>query len=93
MNQPTPSNKFRIQPLLLIAISGLLAALVAIFVFKVAVGPVLNYGLIGAMILSHFWMHTGHTGHGGHQEQSPLSKTGDQLSPVPVENERKHGCH
>lgn len=93
MNQTNPSNKLRIQPFVLVTVAGLLAALVAIFVFKVSVGLVINYGLIGAMILSHFWMHAGHTGHGGHQEQSPLSKTGDRLSPVPVENEHKHGCH
>ena len=93
MNQSTPTNKVRIQPFVLITVAGLLAAFVAIFVFKVAVGQVLNYGLIGAMILSHFWMHASHAGHGQHQEQAPLSKTNDQLSPVPVENERKHGCH
>jgi hypothetical protein len=93
MNQPTPTNKVRIQPLVLITVAGLLAALAAIFVFKVAIGQVINYGLIGAMILSHFLMHTGHGGHGQRHEQTPLSNTNDQLSPVPVENERKHGCH
>lgn len=93
MNQSTPTNKVQIQPLVLITIAGLLAALVANFVFKVAVGHVINYGLIGAMILSHFWMHAGHAGHGQHQEQTLLSNTNDQLSPVPVKNERKHGCH
>ncbi|PKN88108.1 MAG: hypothetical protein CVU46_02075 [Chloroflexi bacterium HGW-Chloroflexi-8] len=93
MNQSTPTNKVRIQPLVLTTVAGLLAALVAIFVFKVAVGLVINYSLIGAIILSHFWMHAGHAGNGQHQEQTSLSNSHDQVSPVPVENERKHGCH
>jgi len=93
MDPSSPTNKVQIQPLVLITVAGLLAALVAVFVFKVAVGQVINYGLIGAVILSHFWMHAGHAGHGQHQEQTPLSNTNDQQSPVPVENERKHSCH
>jgi hypothetical protein len=97
MNQLTPSNKFRIPTVGLIAIAGLLIALVAIFVFKVAVGLVLNYGLIAVMIFSHFWMHAGHGNHGDQQEHRHPSKTFDQINPVPVEKNdpqnRRHGCH
>lgn len=94
MNQLTPSNKFRIPTLGLIAIAGLLIALVAIFVFKVAIGLVLNYGFFAAMILSHFWMHAGHGNHNDHQDRASQP---NPLNPVPVENNnsqnRGHGCH
>jgi hypothetical protein len=97
MNQLTPSNKFRIPTLGLIAISGLLIALAAIFVFKVAIGQVFSYGLFGVMILSHFWMHAGHGNHSDHQEHASPSNPSAPLSPVPVENNdpqnRRHGCH
>jgi len=97
MNQLTPSNKFRIPTLGLIAIVGLLIALVAIFVFKIAVGPVLNYGLFAIMILSHFWMHAGHGNHSEHQEHASPPNPSAQLSSAPVENNhpqnRRHGCH
>jgi hypothetical protein len=97
MNQLTPSNKFRIPTIGLIAIAGILIALIAIFVFKVAVGQVLYYGFFVAMITSHFWMHGGHGNHSKHQEQTDPSNTSNQLSPVPVENNdqqnRSHGCH
>ena len=93
MNQSTSTYKVRIQPLVLITVAGLLAALVAIFYFKVGVGLVINYSLTGAMILSHFSMHAGHASHGQHKEQTPRSYTNDQLSPVPVENDRNHGYH
>ena len=97
MNQLTPSNKFRIPTVGLITIIGILIALVAIFVFKVAVGLVLNYGLIAAMILSHFWMHAGHGNHGDHQEHASPSNPSDKLGPVLIENNdpqnHRHGCH
>lgn len=46
--------------------AGVAAALVAIFVFNVAVSTVLIYGLVGLMIFSHLFMHSGHGSHGGH---------------------------
>lgn len=97
MDQLTPSNKFRIPKLGLVAIAGLLIALVAIFVFKVAVGVVLNYSFLAAMIMSHFFMHAGHGNHNSHQENANSSNPIDSLSSVPVENNdpqhRSHGCH
>ena len=68
MNQIIPSNKNRISPLWLITFAGILIALLAIFVFKVAVGTVINYSFLAAMILSHFWMHAGHGNHNNHKE-------------------------
>jgi hypothetical protein len=91
------SKKFRIPKLGLIAIAGVLAALLAIFVFNVKPGLVLNYGLLGAMILSHFFMHAGHGAHNGHQEKASPANPTDKLTPVPVEiddpQNSRHGCH
>lgn len=97
MNKPTPSNKIHIPTVGLIAIIGLLTALVAIFVFKVALGTVLTYGLLAAMMLSHFWMHAGHGNHKDHQEHTDSTNPSNSLNPVLVENDdqpnRSHGCH
>ncbi|MBI3361538.1 MAG: hypothetical protein HY023_10560 [Chloroflexi bacterium] len=62
----TPDRPFRIPTIAWVAAGGLVAALVAIFVFKVAAGTVLIYGLFGLMALSHLFMHGGHGSHGGH---------------------------
>lgn len=97
MNQLTPSDKFRIPPLGFVAIGGLLIALVAIFLFKVNSRLVLNYGLISAMILSHFWMHAGHGNHNDHQEHTGKPNPSAPLNSVPVEKNdqptQRHGCH
>ena len=97
MNPITPSNKFRIPTLGLITMAGLLIALIAILVFNVNPGLVFNYGLIVAMILSHFWMHAGHGKHSDPQEHASKSNSSDPLSPVPVEKNdlqnHSHGCH
>ena len=97
MNQLSPSSKFRIPTIGLIAIAGILIALVAIFVFKVAIGQVLNIGFIVVMLTSHFWMHGGHGNHNKNREHTDSFNGSNQLSPVPVENNdqqnRSHGCH
>lgn len=97
MDNITPSKKFHISKLALIAIAGVIAALLAIFIFKVKPGLVLNYGLLGAMILSHFFMHAGHGDHNGHQEKGVSENAGHKLSPVPVEiddpQNARHGEH
>lgn len=85
MDNITPSKKFHISKLALIAIAGVIAALLAIFIFKVKPGLVLNYGLLGAMILSHFFMHAGHGDQSHHQEKGVVEKTAHKLTPVPVE--------
>lgn len=91
------SKKFRISKLELIAIVDVIAALMAIFIFKVKPGLVLNYGLLWAMILSHFFMHAGHGDHSGHQEKASPANPTDKLTPVPIEidNPQKpsRGCH
>ena len=70
MGQITPTitedRPFRVPTAAWVAAAGLVAALVAIFVFKVAMGTVLVYGFIGLMVFSHLFMHGGHGSHGGH---------------------------
>jgi hypothetical protein len=97
MNQLTPVNKFRMPIPGIIAIAGLLIALVAIFVFKVALALVLNYGFFAVMLLSHFWMH-GSRGHNNNrQENSTASNESNQLNTISVKNNDSqnhgHGCH
>ena len=62
----TPDRPFRIHPAVWLIAAGIIAALAAIFVFKVAVGTVITYGFIGLMLISHLFMHGGHGSHGGH---------------------------
>ena len=71
----TPDRPFRIHPAVWLSAAGLIAALVAIFVFKVAIGTVLTYGFVGLMLISHLFMHGSHGGHGGHGG-APANKDG-----------------
>ncbi len=68
----TPDRPFRIHPAVWLIVAGIIAALAAIFVFKVAIGTVITYGFIGLMVLSHLFMHGAHGGHGG----APANKDG-----------------
>ncbi len=53
----------RIPPIVWFLGLGLVVALVAIFVFNVALSTVVNYGFIALMVGSHLFMHGGHGGH------------------------------
>jgi len=44
---------------------GLIAALVAIFIFNVDVSTVPYYGFLAFVVGGHFFMHGSHGGHGG----------------------------
>lgn len=57
----------RIPPIVWFLTMGLVTALIAIFVFNVAINTVAYYGFFALMIGSHFFMHGGHGGHAGHQ--------------------------
>lgn len=85
MNNFTPSKKFRIPTLAIVTIAGVFAAFLAIFIFKVKPGLVLNYGLLGVMILIHFFMHNGHGDDRGHQENKGIKSAANKLAPVPIE--------
>lgn len=73
----TPDRPFRIHPAVWLIAAGIVAALTAIFVFKVAIGTVITYGLVGLMIISHLFMHGGHGSHGGHGQHSNASTNKD----------------
>lgn len=53
----------RIPPIVWFLGIGLITALVAIFVFNVAINTVAYYGFFALMIGSHFFMHGSHGGH------------------------------
>jgi len=77
---------------------GLIAALVAIFVFNVAINTVAYYGFFALMIGSHFFMHGSHAGHGGHTGNTG-QQAGAASNPSEVDkNKNEHaghsgGCH
>lgn len=97
MNTQFDDKKFHIPALGWVAIGMVLIGLAAIFLFNVSVGSVLNYGLIAAMILSHFWMHGNHSSHHENHTDGNHTNSSAQLSPVPVKNDptqnQRHGCH
>ena len=90
---PFDDRPLRIPPIVWILGAALVAALVAIFIFKVSVGNVIYYGAFLLMIGSHFFMHGSHGGHGnssGHQH--------DSMSNTTESNKNEHsghtgGCH
>ena len=53
-----------------VILAGVAAALIAIFVFKVATGTVLTYGFLSLMLLHHMFMHGGHGSHSTHGSQT-----------------------
>lgn len=77
-----------------VALAGLIAAIVAIFVFNVAVGTVLTYGVIGLIFFGHLFMHGGHGSHSSHDG----STTSPSDTEAQAEQKNKHtdhsgGCH
>jgi hypothetical protein len=92
-NSPIDDRPFRIPPIVWVLSVGLVVALLAIFVFNVAVKTVVYYGFFALMMGSHFFMHGahgGHGGHGGHQRGTTLDNTDSTKNEQP-----KHtgGCH
>lgn len=83
----------RIPPIVWFLGLGLIAALVAIFVFNVAVSTVAYYGFILLMVGSHLFMHGGHGGSRQHQH-GPVSNAA--VSDKPDTNKHSGhtgGCH
>lgn len=70
------TSQVRIPIAVWTVIAAFVAALIAILVFKVAVGTVVTYGFLGLMVLSHFLMHGGHGSHGPHTNQT-ISRHGE----------------
>lgn len=72
---------------------GLVIALIAIFIFNVAVGTAAYYGLLAFMLGIHFFMHGSHAGHDSHTE----NQSGVELNSgdVKTNDHGRHsgGCH
>ena len=83
----------RIPPIVWFLGLGLIAALVAIFIFNVAVNTVVYYGFIALMIGSHFFMHGSHGGHGGSQEHQHGSESNGAESNNAKSNKNEHSSH
>jgi hypothetical protein len=88
----------RIPPIVWFLGLGLIAALIAIFIFNVALNTVAYYGFFALMFGSHFFMHGSHAGHGGHGGGNG-QQSGTALSPAEEDkNKNEHaghsgGCH
>jgi hypothetical protein len=65
-NSPMDDRLFRIPPIVWVLSVGLVVALLAIFVFNVAVKTVVYYGFFALMMGSHFFMHGSRGGPAGH---------------------------
>jgi hypothetical protein len=92
-NVDIDDRPLRIPPIVWVLGIGLIVALVAIFVFKVAISTVAYYGFFALMMGSHFFMHGSHGGHGGpagHQHGSTSTTTATNK-----DEHSKHtgGCH
>lgn len=78
-----------------VALAGIAAALVAIFVFNVALSTVLIYGVVGLMFFSHLFMHGGHGAHGSHGGSSATSSNDTDINAGQKTEHTGHsgGCH
>lgn len=73
-SHPSVSDRpVRIPPIVWVLAIGLVIALIAIFVFNVAVNIVAYYGLLAFVFGSHFFMHGGHSNHAGQQPGAALN--------------------
>ena len=92
---PVTDRPVRIPPIVWFLGLGLIAALIAIFVFNVALNTVAYYGFFTLMIGSHLFMHGSHGGHGGGNGQ----QSGTALNPAEVDQDKNQhaehsgGCH
>ena len=92
----TTTSQVRIPTAAWVILAAVVAALVAIFVFNVAVSTVLTYGFLGLMLFSHLFMHGGHgshESHGTHSEQADSRVGGDTQTDQENTHARHGGCH
>ena len=89
---PVTDRPVRIPPIVWFLGLGLVAAVVAIFFFNVALNTVAYYGFFSLMIGSHLFMHGGHSGNNGQQ-------SGAALNPAEMDKDKNEhaghsgGCH
>jgi hypothetical protein len=96
-SQPSVIDRpVRIPPVIWFLSAALIVALIAVFVFNVAVGTVTYYGFIALFVGSHFFMHGGHGGHNGStgHQQGPASDA-VELDKPDANQHSSHtgGCH
>lgn len=83
----------RIPPIVWFLSLGLIGALVAIFVFNVAVSTVAYYGLLAFVFGGHFFMHGSHGGHGGSQGHQHGTVSNNAESSDNEHSRHTGGCH
>ena len=88
---PVTDRPVRIPPIVWFLGLGLIAALIAIFVFNVALNTVAYYGFFALMIGSHLFMHGSHGRHGGHGGRNG-QQSGAALNPAEVDK-NEHAGH
>lgn len=94
-HHPVTNRSVRIPPIVWFLAVGVLVALAAIFIFNVAVGTVVYYGLIALMASSCLFMHGSHGAHGDHSTHQPGAKS----NPAEADNDKNEhaghssGCH
>lgn len=92
----TTASQLRIPTAAWVILAAVVAALLAIFVFKVAVSTVLTYGFLGLMLFSHLFMHGGHGSHESHGTRTDQadSLVGDGTKTDQENTHARHGgCH
>ena len=86
-------RRLRIPIAAWVILAGLVVALLAIFVFKVAVGTVVTYGFLGLMVLSHFFMHGGYGSHGSHNNKTSSEVFEETNTDQKNNHAGRGGCH
>ena len=89
----TPDRPLRVPPIVWVSGLGLIAALIAVLVFKVAISTVLYYGFFALMIGSHLFMHGAHGGHGSHGPRSSSSGAAPSDKDKDEHAGHSRGCH
>ena len=91
---PTVSDRrLRIPTAGWVILAGLAAALLAIFVFKLAIGTVVTYGFISLLVLSHLFMHGRHGSHGAHGSQTSSQAIDETDNDQKATHTGHGGCH
>ena len=74
-------------------LAAVVAAMLAIFVFKVPVGTVVTYGFLSLMVLSHFFMHGRHGSHSARTNQADSQVGNDTKTDQDNTHTGHGGCH
>lgn len=86
-------SQVRIPTAAWVLLAAVILALLAIFVFKMAVGTVVTYGFLGLMVMSHLFMHGGHGSHSAHNDPSNSQADGSTNTDQKSTHSGHSGCH